>query len=962
MGEKLIVRGARVHNLKNVSIEIPKNSLTVITGLSGSGKSSLAFDTIYAEGQRRYAESLSSYARQFMGMQDKPDVDEIKGLSPTIAIDQKTAALNPRSTVGTVAEIYDHLRLLFARIGRQHCPVCGGESREYSRGQIVEEARRLARDKGEIYILAPVYKDEAISDYALQSAMEKADVDMARVDGMFVRRAEVAHLGLSMDLGHTIEFVIGRVEDVKKADISGCVTKALEWGNGFLIVTLMDSGEDVVYSTERLCANCGNKLPSLEPGFFSFNSPHGACGRCTGLGITLDVDPDLVMPNDRLTLAEGAIQPWTRITGNQQYYQKLLQAVADTHNFSTDTPVAQLKKQALDILLYGTGQQTYIVEEKSVVFEGIVSNLTQRHTETTSDYIRKEIEGYMRERVCPVCEGNRLRKEALAVTILGKNIAEYTAFAIEEALEVFRALRIETPEEKKETAKKKPAKSVTAVEYASGELFTERERLISAPILKEIVKRLEDLAKVGLEYLTIDRAMNTLSGGEAQRVRLSTQLSSALTGVIYILDEPSIGLHPQDTEKLVETLKSLRDIGNTVIVVEHDETMMEHADYIIDVGPGAGRYGGEIMAAGTLKDILKSKDSLTAQYLSGKRKIEPPKKMHKGNGKALMVKGATAFNLCNVDVSFPLGKFVCVTGVSGSGKSTLVIDILGKALAKHFYRAKDEPAAHKTITGLEHIDKVITIDQSPIGRTPRSNPATYTSVFTAIRDLYTEQPEAKIRGYDAGKFSFNVKGGGRCEACSGEGYVRIPMQFLADVYVECDECHGKRYNAEALEIHYRGKHIADVLAMTVDEARQFFHDIPAISDKLQILYDVGLGYLQLGQPATTLSGGEAQRVKLATELSRRATGKTLYILDEPTTGLHFEDIKRLLDVLHLLVDKGNSLLVIEHNIDVIKCSDWVIDMGPGGGKHGGMLVAQGAPKDVAKVKESLTGQNLKKIL
>lgn len=964
MSEKLIVRGARVHNLKNVSIEIPKNSLTVITGLSGSGKSSLAFDTIYAEGQRRYAESLSSYARQFMGMQDKPDVDEIKGLSPTIAIDQKTAALNPRSTVGTVAEIYDHLRLLFARIGRQHCPVCGGESREFSRGQIVEEARRLARDKGEIYILAPVYKDEAITDYALASAMEKADVDMARVDGMFVRKAEVQYLNLSPDLGHTIELVTGRIEDVKKADVSGCVNKALEWGNGFLTIAVMETGEDIVYSTERLCANCGNRLPSLEPGFFSFNSPHGACGRCTGLGITLDVDPDLVMPNDRLTLAEGAVQPWTRITGNQQYYQKLLQAVADAHHFSVDTPVAQLKKQALDILLYGTGQQAYLVEEKAVVFEGIVANLTQRHSETTSDYIRKEIEGYMRERVCPVCDGNRLRKEALAVTILGKTIAEYTAFSIEEALEVFRALRVESDDEKKESAKNKREKKTVApaTVYESGDQFTERERLISTPILKEILKRLEDLAKVGLEYITIDRAMNTLSGGEAQRVRLSTQLSSALTGVIYILDEPSIGLHPQDTEKLVATLKSLRDIGNTVIVVEHDEIMMEHADYIIDVGPGAGRYGGEIMAQGSLKDILKSKESLTAQYLSGKRKIEPPKKMRKGNGKSIVIKGATAFNLRNVDASFPLGKFVCVTGVSGSGKSTLVIDILGKALAKHFYRAKDEPAAHKSISGLEHIDKVITIDQSPIGRTPRSNPATYTSVFTAIRDLYTEQPEAKMRGYDAGKFSFNVKGGGRCEACSGEGYVRIPMQFLADVYVECDECHGKRYNAEALEIHYRGKHIADVLAMTVDEARQFFHDIPAISDKLQILYDVGLGYLQLGQPATTLSGGEAQRVKLATELSRRATGKTLYILDEPTTGLHFEDIKRLLDVLHLLVDKGNSLLVIEHNLDVIKCADWVIDMGPGGGKHGGMVVAQGTPKDVAKVAESLTGQNLKKLV
>ncbi len=937
-GEKLIVRGCRVHNLKNVSVEIPKNSLTVITGLSGSGKSSLAFDTIYAEGQRRYAESLSSYARQFMGMQDKPDVDEMKGLSPTIAIDQKTAALNPRSTVGTVAEIYDHLRLLFARIGKQHCPECGGASREFSRGQIVEEMRRMARD-GELYILAPVYKDEAITDHVLYSAMEKAEVEMVRVDGMFIRKGEVMQLHLSPETPHTIEFICGRIEDVKKADISGAVTKALEWGNGFLIAVSLETGAEEIFSTERLCSNCGKRLPQLEPGFFSFNSPHGACPRCTGLGITLDVDPDLVIPNNRLTLAEGAIQPWTRITGNQQYYQKLLSAVAAVHGFSTEEAVANLPKKALDILLYGTGQQIYSVEDKPVVFEGIVANLTQRHTETTSDYIRKEIEGYMRERICPVCTGRRLRAEALAVTILDKTIAEYTAFSIEEAIDVFGALAAD---------KKSP--------------FTEREQLIAAPVVREIIKRLQDLARVGLEYITIDRSMNTLSGGEAQRVRLSTQLSSALTGVIYILDEPSIGLHPTDTQKLIDTLKSLRDIGNTVIVVEHDEAMMQQADYVIDVGPGAGRYGGEIMAAGTLKDVLKCKDSLTAQYLSGKRSIEVPKKLHKGTGKNITIKGATAFNLRNIDVSIPLGKFVCVTGVSGSGKSTLIIDILGKALAKHFFRAKDEPGAHKSITGLEHIDKVITIDQSPIGRTPRSNPATYTSVFTAIRDLYTEQPEAKMRGYDAGKFSFNVKGGGRCEACSGEGYVRIPMQFLADVYVECDECHGKRYNAEALDIHYRGKHIADVLAMTVDEARQFFHDVPGIADKLEILFDVGLGYLQLGQPATTLSGGEAQRVKLATELSRRATGKTLYILDEPTTGLHFEDIKRLLHVLQKLVEKGNSLLVIEHNTDIIKSSDWVIDLGPGGGKHGGQVVAEGAPKDVAKIKGSPTGLQLKAVL
>lgn len=937
--EKIIVRGARAHNLKNVSVEIPKQSLTVVTGLSGSGKSSLAFDTIYAEGQRRYAESLSSYARQFMGMQDKPDVDEIKGLSPTIAIDQKTASLNPRSTVGTVTEMYDHLRLLFARAGRQHCPSCGGASHEFTRGQMTEEVRKVSREHGEVYVLAPVYKDEALGDRVIIDALQKAECDMARIDGMFVRTSEISQLHIAADIPHTIEFVCGRIDDVRKNDVNGAVQKALEWGNNTIIVVISDTGDELTYSTERKCATCGKSLPPLEPGFFSFNSPHGACPRCAGLGITLDVDPDLVIPNDRLTLAEGAIQPWTRITGNQSYYQKLLSVVAAAHHFSVDTPVGSLKKQALDILMYGTGQQVYLVEEKSVVFEGIVANLTVRHAETTSDYIRKEIETYMRERICPACNGKRLRAEALAVTVVGKTIADFTSFSLEEARTVFSDL-INT---------KKSS-------------LSEREQQLCVPLIREVLKRVDDLHRVGLEYLTIDRSMNTLSGGEAQRVRLSTQLSSQLTGVIYILDEPSIGLHPTDTQKLIDTLKALRDIGNTVIVVEHDETMIRQADYVIDVGPGAGRYGGEIIAAGTLKDVLKCKDSLTAQYLTGKRAIDPPKKPHRGNGKNLVIKGATAFNLRNIDVTVPLGKFVCVTGVSGSGKSTLIIDILGRALAKHFYRAKEEPGAHKIITGFDHIDKVITIDQTPIGRTPRSNPATYTSVFTAIRDLFTEQPEAKVRGYDAGKFSFNVKGGGRCEACSGEGYVRIPMQFLADVYVECDECHGKRYNAEALEIHYRGKTIADVLAMTVDEARQFFQDISTINDKLHILFDVGLGYLQLGQPATTLSGGEAQRVKLATELSRRATGKTLYILDEPTTGLHFEDTKRLLHVLQQLVEKGNSLIVIEHNTDVIKCADWVIDLGPGGGTHGGALVAAGTPKDVAKVKESLTGAQLKVVL
>lgn len=939
MAEELIIKGARVHNLKNVSVKIPKNSLTVITGLSGSGKSSLAFDTIYAEGQRRYAESLSSYARQFMGVADKPDVDEIKGLSPTIAIDQRSITVNPRSTVGTVTEVYDHLRLLFARAGEQYCADCGSPALKFTAGQIVEEVRRRARGKKEMYILAQVYKNEAASEKSIEELLEKTDSIMARVDGMLVKKSEISYLHLPPHSTHDVDVVFGRIDDVRRADIGGMVTKALDWGNGAIIILDVAGGAEETLSTLRVCANCGRPLVEPEPRFFSFNSPYGACSRCTGLGITLDVDPDLVIPNNRLSLAQGAIQPWTRITGNQNYYLKLLAAVAGAHDFSMDEPIANFKKPALDIILYGTGNKVYRVEGKEVAFEGVVANLTQRHAETTSDYIRKEIEVYMREKICPVCDGRRLKAEALAVTLGGKNIAEFTALTVEEAIAVFKNLW--------NGAKK---------------ISTDRAEQIATPILKEMLRRLEDVTRVGLEYLTLDRSMNTLSGGEAQRVRLSTQLSTALSGVIYVLDEPSIGLHPADTNKLIITLKALRDLGNTVIVVEHDETMMREADYIIDVGPGAGRYGGEIIAAGKLKDILANKDSLTAQYLAHKKIIAMPSKIRKGNGKKLVIKGATAFNLRNINVAIPLGKMVCVSGVSGSGKSTLIIDILGKALAKHFYRAKDEPGAHQKMEGLENIDKVITIDQSPIGRTPRSNPATYTSVFTAIRDLFTEQPEAKTRGYDAGKFSFNVKGGGRCEACAGEGYVCIPMQFLNDVYVECEECRGKRYNREALEINYRGKNIADVLNMTVEEARQFFHDIPNIADKLQILFDVGLGYLHLGQPATTLSGGEAQRVKLATELSRRATGKTLYILDEPTTGLHFEDIKRLLHVLQQLVDKGNSVLVIEHNLDVLKCADWVIDLGPGGGKHGGAVVAEGAPRDIIKIKASLTAQFLKKVL
>ncbi len=937
----LSIKGSRVHNLKNISLDIPKNSLVVITGLSGSGKSSLAFDTIYAEGQRRYAESLSSYARQFMDLQDKPDVDEIKGLSPTIAIDQKSTSRNPRSTVGTVTEIYDHLRLLFSRIGQQFCPDCEKPVIRYSTGSIVEEIRKLGRNGHEYLILAPIFTDQSVDKKTLLSQVERSGFEYVRFDGVLMKRDELELIDVMPKMAHSLDVVVGRITDVKKNNITSFVETGSELGNGRVIVYDMDEDEDKMFSEQYVCSSCGKEIAEIESRTFSFNSPHGACPRCTGLGRVLDVDKTLVIPNQKLTLAEGAIQPWTRITGNQAWYQKLLEAVAEENNFSVNKPVKDLSKRVMDVLYYGTDGKHYVIDDKSTVFEGIIPNLTQRHAETQSDYIRKEIEQYMRESVCPICEGKRLKKEALSVRIGDYSIADIIGMSLDESLLFFSGLEKDT--------------SVSVK-------FTERDKKIAKPIIKEVLTRLQDLIKVGLDYLTLDRAMSTLSGGEAQRVRLSTQLSTGLTGVIYILDEPSIGLHPKDNEKLIGTLKELRDLGNSVIVVEHDEAMMLAADYLIDIGPGAGVYGGEIVAAGTVDQVKKTTKSPTAKYLNGKVQIPIPKKIHKGNGKKLTIVGAKAFNLKNIDVDVPLGKFVCVTGVSGSGKSSLIIDILSKALASELHRAKAAPSEHKTIKGLRNVDKVIAIDQTAIGRTPRSNPATYTGLFTLIRDLFTQVPEAELRGYGAGKFSFNVKGGGRCEACAGEGYVRIPMQFLTDVFVECQECEGRRYNKEALEIHYKGKNISDVLDMTVEEAYRFFSDISSIADKLQILRNVGLGYVALGQPATTLSGGEAQRVKLATELSRRATGKTLYILDEPTTGLHFEDIKQLLNVLSQLVDKGNTVLVIEHNLDVIKSADWVIDMGPEGGKRGGEVVAEGEPKQVAKTKQSFTGQYLKDVL
>ncbi len=850
------VRGARAHNLKNVSVDIPKNALVVVTGLSGSGKSSLAFDTIYAEGQRRYMESLSSYARQFLELQDKPDVDEISGLSPTIAIDQKTVSSNPRSTVGTITEIYDFFRLLFARVGKAHCPNCGKPVSEQTPRQIVERINLLAKDQG-LVILAPVVKEEKGEQKKAIEAMFRAGYREARVDGSLYTIEELTKQRLDRDKRHTIEAVIARIQEKNPAydekQMLALVGKALEMGDGFLSVYLEKKDEDLLMSRRLACADCGISLPEIEPRIFSFNSPHGACPGCTGLGVKLTAEPELVIPNDKLTLAQGAIKPWTRIAGSGTGMMKELQALAERMHFSLDVPSKDLPKKAIEAVLYGDAE-----------FQGVIPHLEKKHLETDSEYMRKEIEEYMRTVTCPVCKGQRLRKEALGVKVVGKNISEYVGMSIEELGGTFKTIEL-----------------------------TPFDRKIADQIVKEVTHRLTHLLEVGLGYLTLDRSVTTLSGGEGQRVRLATQLGTSLSGVIYILDEPSIGLHPRDNDKLIEAIKSIRDVGNSVIVVEHDEAMIEAADYVFDMGPGAGEFGGEITAEGTPAEIKKNKESLTGQYLSGKQKIVAPKEPRKGSGKSIQIIGATAFNLKNVEVKIPLGKLVAVTGVSGSGKSTLVIDILARALEKKFYRAKEEPGAHKAIKGIEHIDKIITIDQSPIGRTPRSNPATYTGVFTAIRDLFTEVPEAKMKGYDAGKFSFNVKGGGRCETCAGEGYQRIEMQFLPDVFVECPECKGARYNHEALEIHIKDKTIADVLNMTVEEARRFFSDVPAVFDKLDVLHDVGLGYLKLGQPATNLSGGEAQRVKLATELSRRATGKTLYILDEPTTGLHFEDIKRL---------------------------------------------------------------------
>ena len=936
MHDRIVVRGAREHNLKNIDVEIPRDKLVVITGLSGSGKSSLAFDTLYAEGQRRYVESLSAYARQFLGLMEKPDVDQIDGLSPAISIDQKSSSRNPRSTVGTVTEIYDYLRLLYARIGVPHCPICGREVSRQTAGQIVDQIMATPTDT-RIIILAPVIDDKKGEHRQIGPLLKKAGYSRMRVNGTMYDIDEFPDLDKQKK--HTIEAVVDRL--VVDADVQQRLTEsvehALNLGEGIVKILNAETNEEQTFSEHFACpVHLEVSLPEVEPRNFSFNSPHGACPHCTGLGTRLEVDPELVIPNRRLTIHEGAIRPWSRTTARMNWYAKLLEGVAAKYGFSLDAPVLEMKSADLKIILYGAEDSISIKGPGGRVYqsgyEGVIPNMERRYHETDSDFVRKEIEKYMAERECPVCLGKRLKPEILAVTISGKSIVDLTTLAIGAAVDFFDGLKL-----------------------------NDRDTQIARQILKEICARLQFLRDVGLEYLTLDRSANTLAGGEAQRIRLATQIGSSLMGVLYILDEPSIGLHQRDNDRLIATLLRLKNLGNTVIVVEHDEDTIRAADYVIDIGPLAGEHGGSVVAAGSPEEVAATPESLTGMYLSGIRSIDVPTKRRVGNKQSIIVKNARQHNLQGIDVEFPLGKLVTVTGVSGSGKSSLVNDILAKKLAQVLHRAGDVPGKHDEILNVKALDKVITVDQSPIGRTPRSNPATYTGVFGLIRDLFASTPEAKIRGYKAGRFSFNVKGG-RCELCRGDGIIKIEMHFLPDVYVTCEECHGKRYNREALEIQYKGKNISDVLDMTVEEAVTFFENIPSIRRKFETLNNVGLGYIHLGQSATTFSGGEAQRIKLASELSRRATGKTLYILDEPTTGLHFEDVKRLLGVLNALVDMGNSVLVIEHNLDVIKCSDWLIDMGPEGGGAGGKVIAQGTPEDVAKIKISHTGQYLVRML
>ncbi len=936
MSDFIVVKGAREHNLKNISVELPRNKLVVITGLSGSGKSSLAFDTIYAEGQRRYVESLSSYARQFLGLMEKPDVDQIDGLSPAISIDQKSTSRNPRSTVATVTEIYDYLRLLYARVGIPHCPICGKAVERQTPAAVIDQIRILT-DSAKIIILAPIIIDKKGAYEHIPEQYMRVGYARARVDGVIYSLDEFPELDKKYK--HNIEIVVDRL--VNNKDSSGRLTQSIEQSfdlaDGKVIIHNADSKEDINFSLKYACTEHPEiAIPELEPRTFSFNSPHGACPICTGLGSRLEVDPELVIPNGRLTIAEGAIRPFNRINADA-WYTKKMQAVADRFGFSLHVPTGELKDEQLNKILYGTGAEKYNIELGSgrtfaTTYEGVIPNLERRHKETDSDFMRRDIERFMRERPCHECRGRRLRPEVLAVTFHKKSIMDICELSIQDAIEFLQSVKL-----------------------------TNNEQTIAKQIFKEVFARLGFMHDVGLDYLNLSRSAVTLSGGEAQRIRLATQIGSGLQGVLYVLDEPSIGLHQRDNQRLIDTLINLKNLGNTVIVVEHDEDTIRTADYLVDIGPGAGVHGGKVVASGTPKEVQKSTESITAQYLNGKRSISIPKNRRKGNGKKLVIKGAKENNLKNIDVEIPLGELVVVSGVSGSGKSSLINDILSKELSARLMRANEVPGRHDEIEGIKNLDKVIVIDQSPIGRTPRSNPATYTGLFTPIRELFSNVPESKLRGYSPGRFSFNVKGG-RCENCSGDGIIKIEMHFLPDVYVPCEECKGKRYNREALEIHYKGKTISDVLGMTCETALDFFSNIPSISKKLQTLVDVGLGYITLGQPATTLSGGEAQRVKLATELSRRPTGRTLYVLDEPTTGLHMEDISKLLGVLHALVDTGNSMIVIEHNLDVIKNADWVIDMGPEGGAGGGDIVAIGTPEQVAKVSKSYTGKYLSRII
>ncbi|MCX6722357.1 MAG: excinuclease ABC subunit UvrA [Candidatus Staskawiczbacteria bacterium] len=931
------IKGARVHNLKNIDLDLPKNKLIVITGLSGSGKSSLAFDTLYAEGQRRYVESLSAYARQFLGVMDKPDVDKIEGISPAISIDQRKSTHNPRSTVGTITEIYDYLRLLYARIGKPHCPNCGKLISRQTVDQIVDQVLKLSK-KSEITILGPVIRSKKGEHHGTLEEINRGGFVRVRIDGSIFPVEESLGKPMDKQKKHNIEVVVDRLvlparaggdKDLDRSRLVDSLEIALRLGKGIVIIGQKNDPEkDLIFSEHFACETCGISLPELEPRLFSFNNPYGACPECTGLGEKLEVDPELVIPNKRLTIAEGAIWPWSRAShkvGRQGYYYSILSGLATKYNFSLDEEIGELPKKVLDIILYGDGD-----------FEGVTANLQRRYHETDSDWTRQEIEQYMVIKICPKCQGKRLKPEVLAVTVADLSIDKVVNLSIDKVKEVFQKL---------------PTK------LNAGELK------ISQPILKEIIERTQFLNDVGLAYLTLARKAGTLAGGEEQRIRLATQIGSKLSGVLYILDEPSIGLHARDQHKLIDTLVKLKELGNTVVVVEHDPQTMAASDWIVDIGPGAGKHGGKVVFEGTYKEILKA-HTLTGDYLSGRKTVgrdvakNKKSKEESKKQKYLIILGAQEHNLKNIDVKIPLEKFVCVTGVSGSGKSSLVNDILAKSLLKKFYRAKDEPGKHKEILGVENINKVVLVDQSPIGRTPRSNPATYTGAFSHIRDIFTKTKEARVRGYSAGRFSFNVKGG-RCEACEGQGQKKVEMYFLPDIYVACEECQGKRYSKEVLEVTYKDKNIAEVLEMTVEEAMEFFKNVPGLYEKMKTLKEVGLSYVELGQSATSLSGGEAQRVKLATELSRKGTGRTLYILDEPTTGLHFDDIKKLIAVLGGLVDKKNTVLVIEHNTDLIKNADWLIDLGPEGGDGGGQIVAEGIPADIAKVKKSYTGKYLK---